>query len=177
MANSTKAAIVASLKYLAAERHLNKITVMDIMDHTHMTRQSFYYHFQDIHSVLRWILNQQLFSPHAFFPGSDIEAWYSGIIQELDRDCLFYREAFVALKGDVPNEIILEFILPAVMDVMGIKHPEAMSADNRQKAEFFCRAIATEFVYHVMVTDNETPEKGLERLRTAFGIIHQCFAS
>ena len=37
-----------------------KLTVKDIVEECHITRQSFYYHFEDIPDLLRWVLEQGL---------------------------------------------------------------------------------------------------------------------
>lgn len=50
----TKQRIALALHQLMKERPVRKITVQDLMERTQMTRQSFYYHFQDIQDVLAW---------------------------------------------------------------------------------------------------------------------------
>lgn len=52
--NATKSAIVASLCKLLQEHPLDAITVKDIVEDCGISRQTFYYHFQDIYSVLDW---------------------------------------------------------------------------------------------------------------------------
>lgn len=37
---------------------MKKLTVKDIVEECHITRQSFYYHFEDIPGLLQWILEQ-----------------------------------------------------------------------------------------------------------------------
>jgi probable dihydroxyacetone kinase regulator len=51
----TKKALAASLKKLLAERPLDKITVIDIVNDCEVNRQTFYYHFQDIYDLLEWV--------------------------------------------------------------------------------------------------------------------------
>ena len=57
--HATKQAISASLKELMAQKPLEKITVSEIMDHCGMVRQHFYYHFEDIYDLLKWMLEQE----------------------------------------------------------------------------------------------------------------------
>ena len=59
----TKQKIALALRQLMQERPLCKITVHDLMVRAQMTRQSFYYHFQDIQEVLVWSCEQQLSLP------------------------------------------------------------------------------------------------------------------
>lgn len=60
MANFTKQAIKVSFMKLLNERPLNKITVRDIVEDCGINRNSFYYHFQDIPSLLKEILTEEM---------------------------------------------------------------------------------------------------------------------
>lgn len=48
----------AAMKLLIDER-VKKLTVKDIVEACHITRQTFYYHFEDVPSLLKWILEQE----------------------------------------------------------------------------------------------------------------------
>ncbi len=52
---TTKKMIASSFKSLLLEKPLNKITINDIADKASITRQTFYYHFRDIISLIEWI--------------------------------------------------------------------------------------------------------------------------
>lgn len=55
MANLTKKAIAASVTRLLEKKPLDKITIREITDDCGMTRNTFYYHFQDIYDLCSWI--------------------------------------------------------------------------------------------------------------------------
>lgn len=57
----TKTAIANSLKKLMSTKPLNKITVNDIITDCDVNRKTFYYHFEDIHDLVRWILELEAF--------------------------------------------------------------------------------------------------------------------
>lgn len=59
MANFTAQAIKASFMKLLNERPLNKISVKDIVEDCGINRNSFYYHFQDIPSLVTEIVTEQ----------------------------------------------------------------------------------------------------------------------
>lgn len=59
MANFTKQAIKASFMKLLNEQPLNKISVRDIVEDCGINRNSFYYHFQDIPSLLGEIIAEE----------------------------------------------------------------------------------------------------------------------
>ncbi|MGI6269954.1 MAG: TetR/AcrR family transcriptional regulator C-terminal domain-containing protein [Candidatus Howiella sp.] len=59
MPNFTKQAIKSSFIKLLNERPLNKISVRDIVEDCGINRNSFYYHFQDIPSLIEEIISEQ----------------------------------------------------------------------------------------------------------------------
>ena len=59
MSQVTKRALEASLKHLLLQKPLNKITINDIAEDCGINRNSFYYHFHDIPSLLGEIVTEQ----------------------------------------------------------------------------------------------------------------------
>lgn len=60
MSISTKEALAEALIELLRERTLDQITVKDITDRCRVNRQTFYYHFEDVYALLKWIFTQRL---------------------------------------------------------------------------------------------------------------------
>lgn len=56
MVSKKRNAIMQSLLKLLDERPLNKITVKDIVDDCGINRNTFYYHFEDISSLIEAII-------------------------------------------------------------------------------------------------------------------------
>lgn len=48
MCYATKRKIADCVKVLMRHKEISKITIQDVMDETHMSRQSFYYYFKDL---------------------------------------------------------------------------------------------------------------------------------
>ena len=61
MANTTKRMLSMSLKKLLSKTTLDSITIQDITDDAEVSRKTFYYHFQDIYDLLKWMLEQEAF--------------------------------------------------------------------------------------------------------------------
>ena len=55
----TKLALAASLKKFMAKKPLKKITVSEIITDCDVNRKTFYYHFEDIYDLLKWMLEQE----------------------------------------------------------------------------------------------------------------------
>lgn len=58
MAVDMKAAIARAAITLLMEKRVKKLTVKDIVETCNITRQAFYYHFEDVPDLLRWILER-----------------------------------------------------------------------------------------------------------------------
>lgn len=56
---NTKKTIAASLKKFMENKPLSKITVSEIVSDCGINRKTFYYHFEDIQALLKWILEQE----------------------------------------------------------------------------------------------------------------------
>lgn len=55
---STKLMIASTFEQLAKTKHIDKITVKDLVESCGISRQAFYYHFQDILEVMEWSVRQ-----------------------------------------------------------------------------------------------------------------------
>ena len=49
-----KALIAETLQKMAQKGNIDKITVKSLIEECHISRQTFYYHFQDIMDVMEW---------------------------------------------------------------------------------------------------------------------------
>lgn len=56
---NTKKTLAASLKKAMEKKSLSKITVSEIITDCGVNRKTFYYHFQDIYALLKWMLEEE----------------------------------------------------------------------------------------------------------------------
>lgn len=56
---NTKRTLAASLKKFMQIKPLSKITVSEIIADCKVNRKTFYYHFEDIYALLKWMLEQE----------------------------------------------------------------------------------------------------------------------
>lgn len=55
----TKRSLAAALKSCLGKKSLSKITVTELVTACNINRKTFYYHFQDIYDLLKWMLEQE----------------------------------------------------------------------------------------------------------------------
>lgn len=56
---NTKRKLAASLKYFMGKKPLSKITVSEIIADCGINRKTFYYHFEDIYALMKWMLEEE----------------------------------------------------------------------------------------------------------------------
>lgn len=55
----TKQALAAALKTALERKKLSKTTVSELAEACQVNRKTFYYHFQDVYALFRWMLEQE----------------------------------------------------------------------------------------------------------------------
>lgn len=60
MAGVTKKMIADAYMEAAQEKHVDKVTVKDVVTRCGITRQTFYYHFQDLLEVVEWLVAERV---------------------------------------------------------------------------------------------------------------------
>ena len=58
---NTKKSLARSLKKLMKNKKFTKITINDIVKLSKVNRNTFYYHFEDINALLKWMFEQETF--------------------------------------------------------------------------------------------------------------------
>lgn len=62
VSEQTKQQLARALKTLMAQKALDKITISELTGLCGIRRQSFYYHFEDIYDLLRWMFQSETIS-------------------------------------------------------------------------------------------------------------------
>ena len=62
VSEQTKRELAAALKEAMAQKPLDKITISELTSACSIRRQSFYYHFEDIYDLLRWMFEKEAIS-------------------------------------------------------------------------------------------------------------------
>lgn len=62
VSEQTKQELANALKKAMAQKPLEKITIAELAAACNIRRQSFYYHFEDIYDLLRWMFEKEAIS-------------------------------------------------------------------------------------------------------------------
>lgn len=77
--DQTKHALAAALKELMAQKPIDKITIHDITECCGIRRQNFYYHFEDVYDLMRWMFQEEAVSLLGQHEGTLL--WQEGLLQ------------------------------------------------------------------------------------------------
>lgn len=170
MAQFTKRAIVESFFKLLNQKPLDKITVKELVDDCGINRNTFYYHFEDLHALLVFAMNAEV--ERVMAKHSNAPSLAEGFV-EAAQFALDNRRAVYHIYNSV-NRVELERYLNSVagevIRSLIEKEEAAAGADPEDKAlliRFFKSGlvgIVTSWMENGMKEDPEVLIKNLERL-------------
>lgn len=146
MTQFTSKAIEESFIRLLNERPLDKITIKDIVEDCGISRNTFYYHFQDITDLLEHILNEdveRVLSEHM-----DMDSWEEGFILgahfALENKRLVYhiynsvsREQVERYLHSIAGEVMRLYVARVTEQVEHAVHKKIFPADQKMVVDFY----------------------------------------
>jgi AcrR family transcriptional regulator len=111
----TKKAIIDSFIKLLNEKALDKITIKDIVEDCGINRNTFYYHFEDIHALVIHILSsetERVISQH-----QNVNSWEEGFIAAA-KFALDNKRAVYHIYNSVSREELDRYLNGIAKDVM-----------------------------------------------------------
>lgn len=182
MPNFTKTAIKQSFIKLLNERPLKQITVRDIVEDCGINRNSFYYHFSDIPTLLEEIITEEAAQIIAEHPTVDtIEDCLIAVMQFARQN----RRAIMHIYNSVNRELyeqylwqVAEAVVTAYTDTILADTP-INENDRRILIQFYkcaCFGMTTEWIRTGMHSDVQQDIKRLCELQkgTTEEVIKRC---
>jgi len=144
MAQFTEKAITASLIKLLNAKPLDKITIKDIVEDCGINRNTFYYHFEDIPSLVKRILNEE--TQKVLLDREEMASWEEGFIKAaqfaLENKTVVYhiynsarREEVERYLSDISGEVIRRYVEMETADI------PAKEEDRKLIASFYRSAL------------------------------------
>lgn len=135
MAQTTKKALAASLKKLLAEKPLDKITVIDIVEDCEVNRQTFYYHFKDIYDLVEWIYTYE--ASKALGDKKTYDTWQQGFMQIFEY--VLENKAFVInTYHSLSREYLENYLYNETYNLLiGVVEEKAVGMDVRDDDKAF----------------------------------------
>ena len=141
MANFTKQAIKASFLELLDEKPLNKISVRDIVERCGINRNSFYYHFQDIPSLLGEIIVERTNELMAQYPTVDrIEEAFHTAVEYAQKNRRAIMHVYNSVSRDTFEASVMRLCEYMTAEYLKSAYPDAcISESDRQVLHRFIK--------------------------------------
>ena len=163
--NITKQALANGLKELMAVHPFEKISIGQICDKCHMSRQSFYYHFKDKYDLINWICDED-FAP-VFLISDEENRWI--VIEEICRifykNKTFYQCALQISGQNSMTDHIREIMIPSfharLKDILQQQNSDALPETY---AEFYIHLFSDIFLCCInrwILDKNDIPPEAL----------------
>ena len=124
MCCDTKGRIAEAVEEMMRTKPVSKITIGSIMEQTQMKRQTFYYHYQDIYSVLEWIVECQLCAPLRYDETTDPEEWCHQALELLRAKQPLLRQLSPALGREKLYQLIGGILRPQLVRYLPISEEQ-----------------------------------------------------
>lgn len=149
MCYATKRKIADCVKQLMRKKEIRKITIQDIMDETHMSRQSFYYHFKDIYDVLEWVIEYDFTGRIAYQENESVEEWVLNQFHVLNEERSFWERVVNELEWPKLLSIMIAPIEDGIASFLRQQNRNFGVTDNRE-VKSFAHLYATAYGYFLM---------------------------
>ena len=124
----TKQLMADALKRLMAKKPLNKITIREITEDCGVNRQTFYYHFEDIYDLMRWMFRQEAMA--LLDQREGVVIWQDGLLQ-LFRYLEENREVCLCALHSVGHEQLRRFFRSEIYDII-YRTVDLVAADDHE---------------------------------------------
>lgn len=166
--SDTKRRLAMALKELLQEKPLKKITIQDIVERSHMTRQSFYYHFQDIYEVLELICQYELVDRISYKEDETFSEWLEHLVVLVEENRWFYRKLLLELdwnrlgaKLKPPVEKQVNRLLNQYLPAEEIKNLE----QGRELLSDFLTSSIISYLLNYVSSKKKTEHQTVENMR------------
>ena len=160
LANATKTIIVQAARELMRQRNLDAITVEMIASACHISRNTFYYHFEDKYHMLRWMFQQEM--QPALDAACTQGHWADSIpllCERMRQDAALYMHLMQTLSPDNLPGLLLNYYKQAILhSAKEYFHRRRTNADEAEAvALYYAYGVVgslMEWVRHGMRTDS-----------------------
>lgn len=159
----TKTELASALKGLMRTKPFNKITVSELVEKANINRKTFYYHFDNIYSLLKWMFDEE--AVLIFKDITLLDNYEEAILFALDyvtKNEQVIRCAHKALSGDAMKKLFYKEFFEIVMHVL-----KKAEAENNVKfsanyenfiARFYTGAIIEILIDWITTEDKSSPQ-------------------
>ncbi len=167
MMTNAKKTFSESLKKMLEKRPLDHITVKDLVKGCGVSRQAFYYHFNDIYDLVEWIFLDE--ASAALADDRDIDTWQQGychVLMRLRDNKTFVINVYRSIGREYLETFMYDVLFHVIYPVVE-EQAEGMNVDDEHKefiARFYGLAVVAVGLDWVRTGMREDPEQIAEQV-------------
>lgn len=155
----TKQAICNSLKEIMRQKPFSKITVSEIITHCNINRKTFYYHFEDIYGLLKWMLEQEAFEVvRQFDMLTDYQDVFTFVVDYVSDNSYFLNCIYDSVGRDELKRFFYKDFIGIVEKMIDDYSKELNVTISDDFRQFLCN-FYTEAVAGMLIDLFQNPEK------------------
>lgn len=164
----TKYRLADSVKECMISKHVDKITVQNIVDGCGMTRQTFYRNFKDKYDLINWYFDKLVLESFAQI-GVDKTVCQSLCekFEFIKKEQIFFTEAFRSDDYNSLKEHDFELIMSFYTDLVTRKRKGPLSEDIQFLLEMYCQGSVYMTVKWVLSGMKQSPREMAQSLTEA----------
>ena len=165
----TKLTLCNSLKKIMKQKPFSKITVSELIKDCNLNRKTFYYHFEDIYGLLKWMLEQETFEiVKQFDLLVDYEDVFNFVIDYVEKNAYFLNCIYDSVGRDELKRFLYQ-------DFIGVINTLVLDTEKKLELEvedsfrdfvcnFYTEAIAGMLINLFQNLENYNQDQVLEYL-------------
>lgn len=130
----TKRMLADALQQVMRTKHLDQITIADIVKECGVSRKAFYYHFEDIYDLTRWILEEE-WKEIGETTGEDLQTSLQELISYVEENRLFCLSILNSSQSFRIENLFEQRITQAIED--RLKAQEAYGSGSEKERTLF----------------------------------------
>lgn len=161
----TKQKLATSLKELMQTEAVDHITVNQLTDYAKVSRNTFYYHFVDIHETLTWIYDHEVIAQLDDYQNQ--RDWGDGLLKVLnyiEDNKEFCLNTFRSVNRDLLNRFLYGHLFDMVVRVVDEINPNCSDKLRDEIGNFYGWAIVMQIVQWLTTSLSESKEEFLARI-------------
>ena len=103
---NTKVELANAFKELSKKKPMNKITVNDLIKYCQLNRNTFYYHFEDIHDLINWMFNEEVKKIIDNFDKSNYENFLNSVLDYIEENKHILNSAYNSFGREQLKKIL-----------------------------------------------------------------------
>lgn len=164
MSLATKKELAAALKRQMARKPINKITVRELVAECGINRNSFYYHFEDIYALFKWMIEAEAVEiVKQYDLMMDYHEVINFVLDYVESNQYLLANAYNAIgQAGLKRFLYLDFIscLGMLIEQGAQKENVALDADYKQfLCAFYAEAIAGTLLDYITDSKGRSREK------------------